>query len=91
MLDRNIIVAEPLRLRLRIQQYLIQVLADIYLGRRAGYLRQRLNRVPGAFCKLLRVDPHLFHQLGNQTVVNGQQRIQKVFLCHLLVAVLIRK
>ena len=89
MLHRNIIIAESLRLRLRIEKYLIQILADINLGRRTGHLRQSLHRVLRALRKLLRVDSHLFHELGDQTVVNGQQRIQKVFLCHLLVAVFI--
>ena len=88
MLYRHIFIAHGLRLVLRADQNLIQIIAHIKLAATA-YLRQTVHRLFSLIHKHLFRNVHLSDQLQDQAVFQSQQAVQQMLLLQLLVSMLI--
>ena len=88
MLYGHILIAHGLSLILGIDQYLIQVIADIKLTPSA-YLRKLFKGLLCFIFKEFSLDAHFCNQLHNQAVLQGQKAVQQMGLIDLLVAILV--
>ena len=87
MLNRDILIPHLLRFIFRIDQRLVQVLADVRLPRPRdlrALVQGRLQRI----FKVFLLDPHLLDQSGDQGILLMHQRVQKMLLFDLLVSVI---
>ena len=88
--DRNIFVLHRIRNLFRFGKHHIDILCDINfscLSSRTGDAGHLVNLLFDRLHKCLRVLAHLFKQLGNQALINFQQRIQQMLLLDLHIVV----
>ena len=88
MLHGHIFIAHGLCLVLAIDQYLIQVIADIQLAASAHF-RKTFHCLLGLIGKHVTLNPHLGNQLQNQAVIQGQETVEQMLLVNLLVPIFI--
>ncbi len=86
MLNRDILVSHPLRHILSTDQSLIQILADISLGR-ARYLRPPVKSLLKSILKILLLNAHLLDEPSCQRILLMHQRVEKMLLLNLLIAI----
>ena len=87
MLYGYVLISELLRLFLRVDQHLVQAVADVGLRTCTGDSRKNLHGIFAACGKGLGVNFHLLNKLCNQAVIHGKKAVQEMLLLHLRVSI----
>ena len=86
VLHGNILIAHGLRMLLRLRERQVRTLREVHLtGTRD--LRKTADLIGEGRLELLHRHTHLLQKLCDQTVIDGDQRVEKMNLLHILISI----
>ena len=81
----NILIAHGLRMLRCLRKRQVRPLRIVHIGTR--YLRETADLIGDGRLKLLHRHTHLLQKLCDQTVIDGDQRVEKMNLLHILISI----